>query len=504
MFYQKPPGFAGAKPIVTPGSGLDLITGLGQAFNRPANGLIADQNDPLGDGWLSSWDIQPSQNARYLPDYPLQDDISTGADIRRGWHDTYKNYAYDKIGQHTPVFAEQMPKPRPQQSYGEFLGEVQNTAHTMVNKAAGMLGQGFGQALGFIPGMGAVMELVGNAANIAGSSGLGGEKGGALLGLAGSFANGAAHSGGLGKGEPKQPPAPQPQTAPPTSTQEEFFKPYDQMLQEIEERQARGEIFDENNNWVKPMSNQELQTQESDFSINNQPSWLRNDKSMQEAAKNVFGDGPPLTDSKYQPSPYDEKRLNDYLDKLHDLEGGYNDTKGDRGGPTKYGISTESYRDLQLNPKYQGKEWPKNVYDLSREQANHIYRNEYYYNFNLHKIDSDPVREFMTDMAVNNGYDNGTQILKDSLNQVIGTKDYGPGKPVVGPKMRAGIEEAEKQGKIPELMNAMINNRIDFVTKGVSNGKIDPIFLKGLISRYNQFRPSRDLPKNWIKGDPNL
>ncbi|TAH37504.1 MAG: hypothetical protein EYC62_01060 [Alphaproteobacteria bacterium] len=186
---------------------------------KPQPGFsLADAFDPAwrdDDGqnkWLDRWGIQPAQDARYLPDYPGMEDNSTGAQISRNWHDAYKQYAFDRIQENAPQFIEHAPQPQPQQSYGDFMGEMQNVASTLLNKGAGLLGSGLGQALNFIPGMGAVMELIGNAANIAGTvagaTGLGGEKAGTALNLLGSVADGAVGGASAGSGEEYGPPMP--------------------------------------------------------------------------------------------------------------------------------------------------------------------------------------------------------------------------------------------------------------------------------------------------------
>lgn len=56
-----------------------------------------------------------------------------------------------------------MPPPQPQQSYGDFIGEVKSVASNMVNTAASQLGGGLGSALSFISGLGPIMELIGQA-----------------------------------------------------------------------------------------------------------------------------------------------------------------------------------------------------------------------------------------------------------------------------------------------------------------------------------------------------
>lgn len=159
---------------------LNLLDGLNNVFNDPVS---KPQSTVPSDDWMNQWDVKPSSSARYLPDYPAAEDNSLGADIRRTWHDMYKKFAGDKVGEHFPTFMEQAPAVEPQQSYPDYVGGLQNFARSN---------------LGLPP---AVAER-------------------------------------------------------PAAQETEWFKPYDQMLNEVEQRLANGEIFDENNNWVKAEQNQ--------------------------------------------------------------------------------------------------------------------------------------------------------------------------------------------------------------------------------------------------------
>jgi hypothetical protein len=46
---------------------------------------------------------------------------------------------------------------------GQGAGEVKSAANSMVNSAASQLGGGLGSAPSFIPGLGPIMELIGQA-----------------------------------------------------------------------------------------------------------------------------------------------------------------------------------------------------------------------------------------------------------------------------------------------------------------------------------------------------
>jgi hypothetical protein len=350
-----------ARPLKPPQPKISIADAFGSAW----------EDDSEQQDWLRRWDIQPANDARYLPDFPNENDSSTGADIRRGWHNSYKDFAKSTIGQYAPMFAEKMPQPQPQQSYGDFMGEIKNTASTLMNSAASQLGSGLGSALSFIPGLGPIMELIGQGANIAstvaGATGLGGEKAGAALNLIGSVANGAAggaatsggteefgppipNAGGMFSGlRQNQPPSTttpanppfKPQPAPASSDGEgSWFKPLDQMFKEIDERQARGETFDDKNNvWVKPATATGFASmpQEKKFgqaAQDDESPWIEgdvgnitqpiNDRAKDEIYKytpNVSVDENGRLQTKYDYSLDDPKFKEDLLNVLAEHEG---------------------------------------------------------------------------------------------------------------------------------------------------------------------------------------
>lgn len=257
MFWNKQPrkpfGFPGMEDIGltmpgemapgTPSPVMDLLGGLAAAFKRPGqlpigvtmDGPTVEQARPLPLGvhttratdisskpdWFGRWNIEPAQDARYLPDFPESGDLSTGADLKRGWHQSYKGFARDLINQHFPEFGKIMPQPQADEAYDDYIMTAQNLAEGQQQNAADRF---LGKApksesfFGFLPG----------------------------------------------KTQPKQDiPKPQewdqnklknegeePAVKPPALETQDFL-PLDEMLQEIEERQARGEVFDENGDWIE-------------------------------------------------------------------------------------------------------------------------------------------------------------------------------------------------------------------------------------------------------------
>lgn len=70
------------------------------------------------------------------------------------------------------------------------------------------------------------------------------------------------------------------------------------------------------------------------------------------------------------------------------IEGGYNHDPFDRGGKTKFGVSQQSYPDLDIE-------------NLTLEDAQAIYRRDYWDALRLDQVDSDLISHEMFDTAVN-------------------------------------------------------------------------------------------------------
>ena len=84
--------------------------------------------------------------------------------------------------------------------------------------------------------------------------------------------------------------------------------------------------------------------------------------------------------------PSDSSEMFDsFLDQLFIFEGGYSDTKHDKGGKTKYGVTEKTWKAFgaKVNPNI------KNVADISKEDAKKVYREQYYKNTAAAKV-SDP------------------------------------------------------------------------------------------------------------------
>jgi len=116
------------------------------------------------------------------------------------------------------------------------------------------------------------------------------------------------------------------------------------------------------------------------------------------------------------------------FDRLMILEGGYSDHPLDRGGETKFGISTRAYPGLKIA-------------SLTLEEAREIYLRDYWRSLRGDEIWW-PLSEVLFVFGVNAGVRRAAQLLQDSVNGVTGARLKQDG--VIGPKTLAALEEADR------------------------------------------------------------
>ncbi|MBP9477531.1 MAG: hypothetical protein KBF12_02830 [Sebaldella sp.] len=98
------------------------------------------------------------------------------------------------------------------------------------------------------------------------------------------------------------------------------------------------------------------------------------------------------------------------FDYLLDVEGGYSNSKYDKGGKTTWGITEERARQCG----YKG-----DMRYLSKEIAKDIYRKKYYLSNNIDKIKDDRVALSICDWLVNSGTW-GTKKAQRTVNEILG------------------------------------------------------------------------------------
>ena len=116
------------------------------------------------------------------------------------------------------------------------------------------------------------------------------------------------------------------------------------------------------------------------------------------------------------------------------LEGGYVNDPKDPGGETKFGISKRSYPKIDIK-------------DLSLEEANGIYKRDFWDKLRLDKIDPEVAREIF-EVAVNAGLKRSVRITQRALNY-LGEDLEEDG--LMGPKTRKAIQKWVKKDKLALL-----------------------------------------------------
>lgn len=154
------------------------------------------------------------------------------------------------------------------------------------------------------------------------------------------------------------------------------------------------------------------------------------------------------------------------------LEGGYSNNKNDRGGATKYGITSSDFR-IWRTSNHQKIE-PVSV--LTKDEAIQIYEKTYWLKHKYNQIaEVNPkIAIFMFQFGVNCG--DGTAIK--ILQRLIGVNDDG----IIGPQTLKAISNSNEQ----ELIIKLSESQLERYKELVDNDDSQNDFMHGWISRINK------------------
>ena len=163
------------------------------------------------------------------------------------------------------------------------------------------------------------------------------------------------------------------------------------------------------------------------------------------------------------------------LDYVLGWEGGLSDHPSDHGGKTNLGI-TQAALDAARKARPKAG-YPKDVADLSTEQAVDIYSRDYVPK-GWDGILDQAVATVYLDMAVNSGPGRATTLLQRAL--------CATGNPVnvdgsFGPKTLAALNAADPS----QLIGAYQQQRVAFYTHLVDSDPTQAVFLRGWLRRAN-------------------
>lgn len=98
-----------------------------------------------------------------------------------------------------------------------------------------------------------------------------------------------------------------------------------------------------------------------------------------------------------------EREMNQIIDKTLEFEGGYVNHRYDSGGETKFGISKQSYPQLDIK-------------SLTKDWAKEIYERDFFKAQKLEQLNDSGLAKQIFDMTVNIGKYSGGRIVQQALN----------------------------------------------------------------------------------------
>ncbi len=167
------------------------------------------------------------------------------------------------------------------------------------------------------------------------------------------------------------------------------------------------------------------------------------------------------------------------VDKTISNEGGdeYTETKEDKGGATKYGISLRFYKTIEGNESATNKD----IMSLSMEDAKSIYKKYFWDPSKYGKIKSQTIAYKVFDMSVLIGAKKANKMLQESLNNIVkGSNLVVDG--IIGEKTLNLINE-KCNGYELSLLDFLINLFVEYFKSICEKDKSQLKFLSGWIAR---------------------
>ena len=168
-------------------------------------------------------------------------------------------------------------------------------------------------------------------------------------------------------------------------------------------------------------------------------------------------------------------------------EGGLSDHPADKGGLTNLGITQSTLDRAQL--EFTG--LPSSVKDLTRAQAEEIYR-VFYWEESKADMLPYPLCTLHFDAAVNHGVGGAGKLLQKTLNnyaQKAGLNVRVDVDGAVGPKTLAALCQClDLKGNVPLICEIYCNERETFYRSIVENNPSQAKFLRGWLNRLERNR----------------
>lgn len=159
----------------------------------------------------------------------------------------------------------------------------------------------------------------------------------------------------------------------------------------------------------------------------------------------------------------EDERFDHIINVILSNEGEYSDNSNDKGGITKFGISSRSYPDIDIS-------------NLTKIEAKNIYKRDFWNQYLYKKIENLEIATKFFDLAVNMGHYWACVLMQRALR--------ASGKNVVedgnfGPKTLDAINNVDST----DLLAALKSEAAGYYRTLAAIDKQDKVFLKGWLNR---------------------
>lgn len=175
--------------------------------------------------------------------------------------------------------------------------------------------------------------------------------------------------------------------------------------------------------------------------------------------------------------------IDDIVNEILRREGGFVDDPSDKGGATNFGVSLRYMRGIGLDLDGDGDVDRDDVLLVTRERAAQLFKDDFFYG---PKIDQLPeyLHAPMFDFAVNSGPAAAVRALQ-KVCTTLGYPCVPDGR--LGPKTRAAVERMYAERSRRRVVNALVEQRVDYYTEIALDDPSQQRFLKGWIARAREF-----------------
>ena len=156
--------------------------------------------------------------------------------------------------------------------------------------------------------------------------------------------------------------------------------------------------------------------------------------------------------------PNQSSRFNQFNNKTRGSEGGYEDNPKKIDQPTNSGMTGPTLK--QYNQAHPNFNFPENVKDLTSEQIDQIYKELFFENHQIDKIENDRIAYAIYDMGVMSNFGNVIKTVQKTLNDVMGRRLTVDGR--IGPNTLAALNSIPDD-KVDDFMDKLKENRLEYL-----------------------------------------